>query len=46
MALNLIGKLYGIERDCKSARDTERLAARQRLSVPVLEQLKRWLEKT
>ncbi|MBD1602019.1 IS66 family transposase [Pseudomonas typographi] len=46
MALNLIGKLYGIERDCKDVSKEERLAARQSRSVPVLEQLKRWLDKT
>jgi len=46
MALNLIGKLYGIEKDCKNATDAERFAVRQSRSVPVLEQLKRWLDKT
>lgn len=46
MALNLIGKLHGIERDCKDVSNEERLAARQSRSGPVLEQLKRWLDKT
>ncbi|WP_426152528.1 IS66 family transposase [Pseudomonas sp. DC3000-4b1] len=46
MALNLIGKLYGIERDCKDSSDAERLEMRQKRSVPVLAQLKSWLDKT
>jgi hypothetical protein len=46
MALNLINKLYGIERDLKAASDSERLAARQQRSQPMLDQLKAWLDKT
>ena len=46
MALNLINKLYGIERDCKDASDAERFDARQQRSRPLLEQLKNWLDKT
>ena len=46
MALNLINKLYGIERDLKEADDSERLAARQQRSQPLLDQLKAWLDKT
>lgn len=46
MALNLINKLYGIERDLKEANDSERLSARQQRSVPILGQLKAWLDKT
>ena len=46
MALNLINKLYGIERDLKEADDGERLAARQQRSQPLLDQLKAWLDKT
>jgi transposase len=46
MALNLINKLYGIERDLKEANDSERLSARQQRSVPILDQLKAWLDKT
>ncbi|MDX2355223.1 IS66 family transposase [Stutzerimonas xanthomarina] len=46
MALNLINKLYGIERDLKEASDSERLAARQQRSQPILEQLNVWLDKT
>jgi hypothetical protein len=46
MALNLINKLYGIERDLKEANDSERLVARQQRSQPLLDQLKAWLDKT
>ena len=46
MALNLINKLYGIERDLKEGGDSERFAARQQRSQPLLEQLKAWLDKT
>jgi len=46
MALNLINKLYGIERDLNETNDTERLAARQQRSLPLLGQLKVWLDKT
>lgn len=45
-AVALIGKLYGIERDCKDANDPERFLARQQRSVPVLAQLREWLSKT
>ena len=46
MALNLINKLYGIERDLNKTNDTELLAARQQRSLPLLDQLKVWLDKT
>ncbi|MNZ81116.1 Transposase IS66 family protein [compost metagenome] len=46
MALNLINKLYGIERDLKEANDAERFKARQQRSQPILDQLKAWLDKT
>lgn len=46
MALNLINKLYGVERDLKEADDSERLTARQQRSQPLLDQLKAWLDKT
>src|SRR3990167_5979213 len=46
MALNLINRLYGIERDLKDACDTERQAARLQRSQPLLDQLKAWLDKT
>ncbi|MBE7373743.1 IS66 family transposase [Pseudomonas lopnurensis] len=46
MALNLIGKLYGIERELKASSDAERHEARQQRSQPILAQLKVWLDKT
>ena len=46
MALNLINTLYGIERDHKDSGELERQAARQQRSLPVLDQLKAWLDKT
>ena len=46
MALNLINKLYGIEREGKDVNDEQRLLLRQRKSDPVLVQLKAWLDKT
>ena len=45
-AVALIGKLYGIERDCKDASDEERFLARQNLSLLVLAELREWLDKT
>lgn len=45
MALSMINKLYGVERDCKDLDDTGRLHARQHQSLPVLEKLKIWLDK-
>ena len=42
----LIGKLYGIERDHKASTDDVRLQARQQHSLPVLDELYAWLEKT
>lgn len=46
VALSLINKLYGIERDLKEDNDSERLVARQQRSQPILDQLKAWLDKT
>ena len=45
-AVALIGKLYGIERDNKEADDAVRLMARQSESLPILAQLREWLNKT
>ena len=45
-AVAMIGKLYGVERDCKDASDAERLLARQTHSVPALAALKAWLDKS
>lgn len=46
VALNLINKLYGIERALKEGSDEQRYEARQQNSVPVLTQLHTWTEKT
>ena len=46
VALNLINKLYGIERDLKEASAEQRHQGRQQHSLPLLAQLKAWLEKT
>jgi len=45
-AVALIGKLYGIERTYKDATDGERYLARQAMSVPILAELRAWLDKT
>ncbi len=44
MALSFINKLYVIEKKIKHLSDEERLAVRQEQSVPILNQLKKWLE--
>ena len=46
IALNLINKLYGIERDLKCFNDDHRKTGRCEQSLPVLGQLKTWIEKT
>jgi transposase len=45
-AVDLIGKLYRIERDHKDSTDKARLLARQQLSMPVLASLHTWMQKT
>lgn len=45
-ALAWINRLYAIERDLRQADDAERLEARRQHSLPVLAQLKAWLDKT
>lgn len=40
IALNLINKLYGIERNLKACGDAERKTGRQEQSLPILAQLK------
>jgi transposase len=45
-AVALIGKLYGIERKYKDATDDERYLARQAQSLPILAELRAWLDKT
>ncbi|WP_122582770.1 IS66 family transposase, partial [Pseudomonas viridiflava] len=46
IALNLINKLYGIERDLKASSDADRKIGRHEHSLPILAQLKSWIEKT
>jgi hypothetical protein len=46
VALAMINKLYGIERELKDVSDEQRFVGRQERSLPVLEQLKTWLDKT
>lgn len=46
IALNLINKLYGVERDLKDSDDEDRKVARMERSLPLLAQLKNWVEKT
>ena len=45
-ALVMINKLYGIERKLKEVDAQTRYVARQELAVPVLAQLREWLDKT
>jgi transposase len=42
VVLDLIGQLYAIEREIKERPPDERLAARQRDSKPVVQQIQRW----
>lgn len=46
IAINLIQKLYRIEQQSKDQPPDQRLKIRQTQSVPVLEQLKLWLDKS
>lgn len=46
IALNLINKLYSVERDLKACGDDERQVGRHAQSLPILAQLKSWIEKT
>ena len=46
VALNLINRLYAIERELKDTSDEQRYRGRQQHSLPILEQLRTWLEKT
>lgn len=46
IALTMINKLYGIERDLKDVSDEQRYIGRQEKSLPILAQLKSWLDKT
>lgn len=42
----MINKLYGIERESKDASDEQRFIVRQEKSLPILVQLKSWLDKS
>lgn len=46
IALNFIGHLYGIERKGKNLSPAERRQLRQTESLPVLDKLRNWLDKT
>ncbi|TBV04492.1 IS66 family transposase [Stutzerimonas kirkiae] len=46
VALGLINKLYGIERELKDVDVAKRHETRQQRSLPILDQLKSWLDKT
>jgi transposase len=46
IALTMINKLYDIERELKDDSDVQRFMDRQEKSLPILAQLKSWLEKT
>ncbi len=46
IALGMINKLYGIERELKDVSDEQRHHGRQQRSQPILAQLQSWLEKT
>ncbi|SUD66045.1 ISPpu15, transposase Orf2 [Pseudomonas putida] len=46
IALGMINKLYGIERELKDASDGQRFIGRQERGLPILQQLKSWLDKT
>jgi hypothetical protein len=45
IALTMINKLYGIERELKDVSDEQRFMGSQEKSLPILEQLKSWLNK-
>jgi transposase len=45
IALDLIGRLYRIEREIKTAAAEERLRVRQSQSAPIVTELKAWLDK-
>ncbi|HEY1181531.1 MAG TPA: IS66 family transposase [Rhodocyclaceae bacterium] len=45
-AIELIGKLYGIERAWRDGDDAQRWQARQQHSVPLLAELRSWLDAT
>lgn len=46
IAPTLIDKLYSLERELKDVCDAQRFIVRQEKSLPILAQLKSWLDKT
>lgn len=46
IALTMINKLYGIERELKDVSEEQRYIGRQEQSLPILAQLKTWMKKT
>jgi len=44
VALNFIGKLYGVEQRAKTLSQAERHQLRQQESVPILDEFKQWLD--
>ncbi|PBJ15294.1 Transposase IS66 family protein [Pseudomonas ogarae] len=46
IAQTMINKLYGIERELKDVSEAQRFIGRQEKSLPILVQLRSWLEKT
>ena len=46
VALNLINRLYAIERELRDASDEQRYLGRQQHSLPILAKLQAWLEMT
>lgn len=46
IALTMINKLYGAERELKDGSDDQRFIGHQEKSLPILAQLKSWLDKT
>ncbi|WP_250655122.1 IS66 family transposase [Alkalimarinus coralli] len=46
VAIDMIGKLYGLERAYKSAKPETRYQMRQEKAKPVIDKLRKWLDKT
>jgi len=46
VAINLIGKLYAIEKQIKALNTNEKQTTRQQQSIPILTSIRQWLDKT
>lgn len=46
MAMGLIGKLYAIEKQIKDHSPQDKLAARQKDAIPILNEIRQWLDNT